>query len=100
MWFRAVLLKIMFYVYILHSLKDHKLYIGYSADLKQRIIAHNKGKVESTKSRRPNATGVFKMISSYSPSKAFFCLTLSFLIFNDHFFAPPLSASPSTYPRI
>ena len=44
---------IMHYVYILLSLKDKKFYIGYSADLKRRIIEHKNGKVTSTKFRRP-----------------------------------------------
>lgn len=43
----------MFYVYILQSIKDDKLYIGYSADLKERISSHIKGLVPSTKNRRP-----------------------------------------------
>jgi len=43
----------MFYVYILQSLKDGKLYVGYSADLNKRIDEHSKGEVTSTKSRRP-----------------------------------------------
>jgi len=43
----------MHYVYILYSKKDKKLYIGYSADLKTRIIAHLKGKVGITKNRLP-----------------------------------------------
>jgi putative endonuclease len=43
----------MYYVYILKSLKDKKLYIGSTNDLKIRIQDHNAGKVESTKYRRP-----------------------------------------------
>jgi len=43
----------MYYVYILRSLKDEKLYSGYTADLKTRFSEHNKGKVESTKNRIP-----------------------------------------------
>lgn len=43
----------MYYVYILQSIKDNKLYIGYSADLKKRLYEHSKGKVSSTKNRRP-----------------------------------------------
>lgn len=43
----------MFYVYVLQSTKDYKLYIGYSADLKERIKEHSRGKVTSTKNRRP-----------------------------------------------
>jgi len=43
----------MFYVYILKSKKDGKLYIGYSADLKRRLIEHKQGKVFNTKYRLP-----------------------------------------------
>jgi len=38
-----------FYVYILQSEKDKSLYIGYSLDLKKRLIKHNKKQVVSTK---------------------------------------------------
>jgi putative endonuclease len=41
------------YVYVLKSLKDHKLYIGKTDDLKRRFKEHNKGKVLSTKNRVP-----------------------------------------------
>lgn len=34
-------------------MKDNKLYIGYSRNLKERIKYHNNGKVEATKNRRP-----------------------------------------------
>jgi len=44
---------LMFYVYILKSLKDSKYYYGYCEDLSIRIKSHNAGKVRSTKSRRP-----------------------------------------------
>ena len=43
----------MFYVYVLKSLKDNKLYIGYTNDLKRRFKEHNDGENVSTKSRRP-----------------------------------------------
>lgn len=43
----------MFYTYVLKSLKDNDLYIGWSDDLKSRIEKHNAGKVTSTKSRIP-----------------------------------------------
>jgi len=43
----------MFYVYILQSLKDSKLYTGFIDNLQKRILKHNFGKVFSTKSRRP-----------------------------------------------
>ena len=43
----------MYYVYILKSLKDHKLYVGFTGKLKERIVRHNNGLVEATKDRRP-----------------------------------------------
>ena len=42
-----------YYTYVLKSKKDNKLYYGYTKNLKLRIEQHNKGKVESTKHRRP-----------------------------------------------
>jgi len=41
------------YVYILFSLKDSKLYIGCTNNLKRRLQEHNIGKVDFTKYRRP-----------------------------------------------
>ena len=43
----------MFYTYVLRSKKDGKLYTGWSPDLRERVLKHNKGLVESTKYRRP-----------------------------------------------
>ena len=43
----------MFYVYILKSKKDGKCYIGSTNDLKRRFVEHNKGKIFSTKYRKP-----------------------------------------------
>jgi putative endonuclease len=43
----------MYYVYILRSLKDSKLYIGYTTDLPKRFLAHKNGEVSSTRYRRP-----------------------------------------------
>jgi len=47
----------MYYVYILQSLKDKGFYVGYSNDLRERLKLHNLGRITSTKSRRP-----FKLI--------------------------------------
>ena len=47
----------MFYTYLLKSLKDDELYIGYTNNLKRRFQEHNLGKSKSTKSRKP-----FKLI--------------------------------------
>ena len=46
-----------YYVYILLSEKDGKKYTGYTSDLPLRFEAHQKGRVISTKHRRP-----FKLI--------------------------------------
>lgn len=43
----------MYTVYILKSSVDNNLYIGCTSNLKNRIEYHNKGKVKSTKNRRP-----------------------------------------------
>lgn len=39
----------MYYVYILRSKKNGKLYAGYSADLKRRMAQHISGDVHTTK---------------------------------------------------
>ncbi|MEK7508767.1 MAG: GIY-YIG nuclease family protein [Patescibacteria group bacterium] len=43
----------MYYVYVLLSQKDNKLYTGYTNNLRRRFSEHNDGKSESTKNRRP-----------------------------------------------
>lgn len=43
----------MYYVYILKSTKDDKLYVGSTNDLRRRLSEHNAGEVRSTKSRVP-----------------------------------------------
>ncbi len=40
-------------VYVLQSQKDLQLYYGYSANLENRIIDHNRGRTDSTRNRRP-----------------------------------------------
>ena len=42
-----------YYIYILFSLKDRKLYIGFTANLKARLTEHARGHVRATKLRRP-----------------------------------------------
>jgi len=43
----------MYYVYVIQSRKDNCFYTGFTSNLEKRLQAHNKGKVRSTKSRRP-----------------------------------------------
>ena len=39
----------MYYVYLIQSKKNQKLYYGYTRDLRRRLIEHNNGKNFSTK---------------------------------------------------
>ncbi|MFA5004592.1 MAG: GIY-YIG nuclease family protein [Candidatus Omnitrophota bacterium] len=43
----------MYFVYILLSKKDNKLYIGFSEDVHSRFEKHCSGSVKATKRRRP-----------------------------------------------
>lgn len=43
----------MYYVYILFSKKDHRLYTGYTNDLKRRLHEHKNGQNIATKNRLP-----------------------------------------------
>ena len=43
----------MYCVYVLRSKKDRDFYVGYTADLKERLDLHYRGQVSSTKNRRP-----------------------------------------------
>ena len=45
--------KHMFFVYVLLSLKDKETYIGSTSNIESRMEAHNNGRVESTRGRRP-----------------------------------------------
>ncbi len=47
----------MYYTYVLQSKEDGELYIGWSTDLKRRVVEHNSGQVPATKNRMP-----FKLI--------------------------------------
>jgi len=42
----------MYYTYVLRSKKDGKFYIGVTKNLKRRFEEHNKGLIESTRTRR------------------------------------------------
>ena len=42
-----------YYVYVLQSECDQKWYTGYTDDLDNRVLNHNKGRVKSTKTRIP-----------------------------------------------
>ena len=44
---------IFYYTYILESLKNGNLYIGYTKNLRKRLIEHNQGKSKSSKPYLP-----------------------------------------------
>ena len=46
-------LVVMYFVYILQSLKDNKRYIGSTNEIQRRVEEHNSGKVKSTRNRIP-----------------------------------------------
>ena len=41
------------YVYVLRSGNDNRNYVGYTKNLKLRFEEHQKGRISSTKNRRP-----------------------------------------------
>jgi len=43
----------MYFVYVLHSTKDNKFYIGYTENIEKRISEHMMGNVTATKHRQP-----------------------------------------------
>ncbi len=43
----------MYYVYVIKSKNDNKLYTGFTNNLERRIKEHNEGKAPSTKLRNP-----------------------------------------------
>ncbi|MEK6570515.1 MAG: GIY-YIG nuclease family protein, partial [Bacteroidota bacterium] len=53
-----------FYVYVLRSLKDGKLYIGQTNNLQERLLRHNHGRVKSTKGRRPLQLIYFEVLNT------------------------------------
>ena len=44
---------IMYFVYVLYSLKDHRLYKGFTSNIQKRLIKHNSGGSTSTAKRKP-----------------------------------------------
>lgn len=59
----------MFFVYILKSLKDKNLYIGYTNDLKRKFKEHNSGLNKSTRNRGPFRLVYYESFSSKDDAK-------------------------------
>lgn len=59
-----------FYVYILFSFKDRKLYIGFTENLEKRIKKHLTGKVCATRDRRPLMLIHFEAFKNKKDAKA------------------------------
>ncbi len=60
----------MFYVYILKSAKDKKLYIGYTNNLKRRMEEHKQKKVFSTALRSPLSLAYYESFRSQQDATA------------------------------
>ncbi|MDD2731052.1 MAG: GIY-YIG nuclease family protein [Candidatus Portnoybacteria bacterium] len=59
----------MFYVYVLKSEKDGKLYIGYTNDLRRRVVEHNSGAGKTTNPRKPFALVYYEAYLSQKDAK-------------------------------
>ena len=59
----------MYYVYVLKSLKDENLYIGYTNDLRRRLAEHNTGSSRATKFRTPFKLIYYEAYSSERDAK-------------------------------
>lgn len=60
----------MYYVYILKSLRDGKLYIGSTPDLQKRFRQHQAGQSLSTKHRKPFKLIYYEAYSHKEDAKA------------------------------
>ncbi len=60
----------MFYVYVLKSAKDDRLYIGYTNNLKRRFTEHTQGMNKSTKHRLPLSLIYYEAYKSQADAEA------------------------------
>lgn len=59
-----------YYVYTFLSVKDNKLYTGFTTNLKRRLQQHDRGEVSSTKHRRPLKLIHYEYFINRSDAKA------------------------------
>ena len=60
----------MFYIYVLQSGKHGTYYIGVTQDIKNRMALHNRGRVHSTKSKKPWKLVASKTVLTMSEAMA------------------------------
>ncbi len=58
-----------YYEYALRSIDHDFIYIGYSLDLKKRLVRHNSGFVQSTKAYKPFDLIFYEAYSTMSDAK-------------------------------
>jgi putative endonuclease len=59
----------MYFVYVLKSTKDKELYYGLTANLENRLVEHNKGKVQATKGRTPFDIVYFETVANLTEAR-------------------------------
>jgi putative endonuclease len=59
-----------FYIYILFSFKDKRLYIGYTENIENRIAEHQKGRVRATRFRLPLILIYYEAFTDKKDAKA------------------------------
>ncbi|MBI3589733.1 MAG: GIY-YIG nuclease family protein [Candidatus Liptonbacteria bacterium] len=59
----------LFYVYVLESMRDDNRYIGFTNNLKKRLEEHQSGKSQSTKSRLPMKLIYFEACTNENDAK-------------------------------
>ena len=59
----------MAYLYVLHSLKYNRYYIGSTREIVNRLKTHNSGKVRSTKAYRPWKLIYTEKFETYSDAR-------------------------------
>ncbi|MFQ5663720.1 MAG: GIY-YIG nuclease family protein [Terriglobia bacterium] len=60
----------MWYVYILRSTRDGKLYVGSTADLQRRLQEHRDGRCTSTRVRRPLTLEAYVAVKEESTARS------------------------------
>ncbi len=66
---QAIPYSAMWYVYILRSMPDSKLYVGSTAGLRRRLREHREGHSQSTRNRRPMALEAYIAVKEESTAR-------------------------------